>query len=1426
MLKSDIAQMVEVGLGSDDSVAVWINGEQIHHNSVERCLTLDEGLEYLGDLWCNTNQDLPMEVAMKRIFIVLLAFIMVLLTPSAFAVNRVLSLDGDGDYVRLPLNIFNELDEATVEGWVKWKRFPFFSRFFDFGTKEQSMQVTNFQHTPTLRFIIYDSNHTFYYAEAQNALTLNQWYHIAAVSGKEGMKLYLDGVLVAEHPYTGSFSSIINGDNNYIGEDNWGVGQISDFDGQMDEIRVWKVARTQKQIRETMFKSLRDDEPGLVGYWIFEGEGGIVSDVTGNGHDGEFFGDATRVASERPNQGDLVPRDEFYQRYLGSLKLELSVQRKKPEELKDVLSITARRVPKSTVWTPPSISVKIEIRDDASQLLVTLQSRTDESVDWTVPDEVQGTLRILAKGTDASGKTHQVKFKCHAHNIVPVTQKLGYWETYDVAGGLGDGQVMSILQDRNGVLWFGLLEGGVCRYDGRTFRTFTTQDGLPSNDVWTVFEDSRGNLWFGTMEYFTAKGSGVCKYDGGNFQTYTMKDGLAGDAVTAIYEDDRGHLWFGTMNGASEYDGTTFRNYTAKNGFTSGWVGAITQDQEGNFWFGHGVKGGGYGATRYDGQSFTTFTTKDGLANNDVTSITTDAQGNLWFGTNSGVSKLSEAKSRESGYDGKSFQNITTAEGLVNNQVTDVLQTKSGDLWFATWGGVSRYRDGKFQNFTTEDGLTHNWVLGGIAEDREGNLWFGTWNGGVSRYDGSVLNIPVSIGGSYPIGDTQGNLWFGFPGGGLGRYDGRNIRTFDIEDGLLDNAIKGIYEDSRGNIWLGTYSGGLARYDGEKFQTFTAKDGLLNNSIWAIQENREGILWIGTQGSGVFTYDGEKFVQVASPQELGASWVSVILEDRGGNMWFSTPGHGVCRYDGETFTRFNTENGLLDNTNIWNLLEDRRGNIWIPTQGGAWRYDGNAFRTFTTTDGLAGNRIHNVCDDSHGNLWFGVSTGGFHKFEGKNFQRFTTDDGLLSNSAYSVLEDEAGNLIFATGRGFTIYTPPKEKIPPPVSVTEVVADKVYLAPKELTIPSTAKHISFAYYGMSFKTTRMRYNYMLEGHDSDWKATWDEEVSYENLKPGDYIFKVIAINRDLVYSETPATVHLQIIPPFYLQASFLVPTVGVGTILIAVLTVLSIGFFKRRKQVQAYQQEAVRELQDAREMQMALLPQTAPSVEKLEVAGECIPANTVGGDFYDYVPLGGDIPAIVLADVSGKGMKAAMYAVLSAGVLHAEAKFGVSPSQMLQILNEDLKGRVQERMNCAMCIATIDLKNRILRYSNAGIPYPIVKRKGEVFELKCNGMPLGGFLKFEYEDVELELQSGDVVVFFSDGVTECLSKENPEQFYDETGRLFSVIGSFDKDMNAQAMIHAILADLRDFSSDNHQSDDITIVVVKVKDVFSDHIGQPV
>ena len=200
------------------------------------------------------------------------------------------------------------------------------------------------------------------------------------------------------------------------------------------------------------------------------------------------------------------------------------------------------------------------------------------------------------------------------------------------------------------------------------------------------------------------------------------------------------------------------------------------------------------------------------------------------------------------------FTTYTTAQGLANNDVNSIVEDKSGNLWFGTWGGgVSRYDGKSFTNFTTAQGLANNDVIS-IAEDKSGNLWFATRGGGVSRYDGkSITNFTTAHGlAKNPVKsiteDKSGNLWFA-GNGGVFRYDGKSFTNFTTAQGLINNDVGIITEDKSGNLWFGT-NGGVSRYDGKSFTNFTTAQGLANNLVYSIAEDKSGNLWFGTRGGG------------------------------------------------------------------------------------------------------------------------------------------------------------------------------------------------------------------------------------------------------------------------------------------------------------------------------------------------------------------------------------------------------------------------------------------------------------------------------------------------------------------------------------------------------------------------------------------------
>jgi signal transduction histidine kinase/ligand-binding sensor domain-containing protein/CheY-like chemotaxis protein len=233
-----------------------------------------------------------------------------LLHGQSAATNRVLELDGTGGYVELPPNIFNDLDEATVEAWVRWDDFsgeP--QRVFNYGDARRDITISSTLSGPGLWFVLGDARQELHdraiallhEIAVPNLLRPHQWCHVAAVSGKSGMKLYLNGGLAGTNAYTGSFAGLKNGTRFYLGQRVTTNDPPTNFKGAIDEVRVWRTVRTQAQIRESMFQRLTGTEGELAALWNFESvENGVVKDSGPGAHDGQLIGSAKIVPGETP----------------------------------------------------------------------------------------------------------------------------------------------------------------------------------------------------------------------------------------------------------------------------------------------------------------------------------------------------------------------------------------------------------------------------------------------------------------------------------------------------------------------------------------------------------------------------------------------------------------------------------------------------------------------------------------------------------------------------------------------------------------------------------------------------------------------------------------------------------------------------------------------------------------------------------------------------------------------------------------------------------------------------------------------------------------------------------------------------------------------------------------------------------------------
>jgi ligand-binding sensor domain-containing protein/class 3 adenylate cyclase len=447
----------------------------------------------------------------------------------------------------------------------------------------------------------------------------------------------------------------------------------------------------------------------------------------------------------------------------------------------------------------------------------------------------------------------------------------------------------------------------------------------------------------------------------------------------------------------------------------------------------------------------TTYSSEQGLYGL-ISEIMCDHNGNMWFGTDGGGVIR---------YDGRSFTNYTTAQGLGSNTVRSMAESPNGDLWFGTdGGGACRFNGKYFRQFTTKDGLGNDniWC---ILVDKKGNTWFGTDGGGASCYDGRTFTSYTTAQGlpdncvRCMAEDKNGNIWFGTNAGGACMYDGHAFVTFRKEQGLASNTIRSMICDKAGNMWLGTYDKGVSRYDpsaaqrpGSKpFTNYGTEDGLCSNTIFSIAEDNDGEIWFGTNGKGLSCFDpsaaqtaGAKvFTTFSTSEGLCNNTVLSIAKDKTGNLWFGTFGGGASLYDGKAFTCYGAAQGLSNNQ-VLSITEDKNGAMWFGTAvGGVSRFDLSAplraglpsFTTYSTGQGLPGTQVVSLAEDKNGDLWIGTFGGGVSRYDSKTLTTFTTAQGLGMNTVMTVFPCKNGDIWIGTdgggvsrfdGKSFTTYT--------------------------------------------------------------------------------------------------------------------------------------------------------------------------------------------------------------------------------------------------------------------------------------------------------------------------------------------------------------------------------------------------------------------
>jgi len=722
---------------------------------------------------------------------------------------------------------------------------------------------------------------------------------------------------------------------------------------------------------------------------------------------------------------------------------------------------------------------------------------------------------------------------------------------FGVEDGLPSATVRSVTEDAQGYLWLA-TDGGACRSEGRAFQTFDERQGLPGSSVTALHRAADGSLWAGMAD------GAIARWDGNSFNPFK---GALKARVRSLCVGVDGHVWACDINGRSKVFTAQGTPFTAPGDHLSDlWVNRFALGPDGSMWVGTSD-----GLLRYLDAAWTELSEADGLPKAGILDITVDST-TLILGTTAGVAIRI----------GDGFTVIDSTQGLPAMRVNAVLKARDGTIWAGTPAGILRVaphgsgmRDRRFLTITEANGLGHNDVRS-LYQDRSGAIWAGTTFGGVSKFVSATL-----------VHVTE-------------------------RDGLRSRIVSAILRAPDSTIWYGTYGGGVSRFDGRRFHTYGAAEGLTDPFIRTLWCAPDGALVVGTERSGLFTFINGGFRPIAP---LVQGRVNIIVGDDEGRIWVGgergvacDPGDHVALTVGPSImvhaivpagdsVWVGTDTGLfvintrhlpwgltpvlaVPEQQITSMVRDALGNLWIGTHGnGLLRLQGHTLKRYTPADKLSSLYVEQVLLDAYQNVWIGTRQGvdmlEFDPLQAEllDVDHYGREEGLIGIETFrnACYLDVDSAVWFGTVRGATRIDPSsteRDENEPITRITDIELfyqnvdwspwsagrDSLTGLPTALVLPYDKNHLTFNFVGISLAyPEKVRYQFMLEGHDPDMSPIGaTDRITYSNLAPGDYVFKVIARNASGIWNQQATEFRFTIKPPVYRTTPFMV---GAGALLL-------------------------------------------------------------------------------------------------------------------------------------------------------------------------------------------------------------------------------------------------------------------------------------
>ena len=402
---------------------------------------------------------------------------------------------------------------------------------------------------------------------------------------------------------------------------------------------------------------------------------------------------------------------------------------------------------------------------------------------------------------------------------------------------------------------------------------------------------------------------------------------------------------------------------------------------------------------------FDTWTTENGLPQNSVNDILQTRDGYLWLATFGGLVR----------FDGVRFVVFDrSVAGIRSQRVRALHEDRRGTLWAATEDGMLiRYRDGRFITYSSEDGLPPAAGIR-IEEDDAGHLWI-TWVDTVTRFDGERFQNfgPDHFANrvSAPPGEHFIDTWWRHDTAGFHALVGGRVRAYAIDRELNGAGVSRVLTDRCGNLWITTTSAGLIKAGPDRIERYTQPAGLPVS-------RRDGLFLTDCKDNVWFQDSRLNLYRVRNgePERIEMPTILSVYEDREGSVWLGTSSAGLRRVRDTSITTL-TERDGLSVERVYSILANRKGAVWIGTwDAGLNRYQDGRLRSYSVREGLPSFRITCLYEDKSSRLWVGTDEG-MSYFDNVRFRRFDDEAGLLQGAVWAMHQDRSGALWFATDEG-------------------------------------------------------------------------------------------------------------------------------------------------------------------------------------------------------------------------------------------------------------------------------------------------------------------------------------------------------------------------------------------------------------------------